>query len=306
MDTLTRMRAFLSVVDAEGFSAASRKTGRSKALLSKYVRELEDELGVLLINRTTRQVALTAAGEVYVSRASAILSDLEALNEEAREATGEAKGSLRVTAARTFGDAELGLSLVEFSAAYPAISLDLHLNDSFVNLVEEGFDVAIRMTRLTDSAMIARRLGSLEFAICATPDFLARHGTPAHPHDIAHMPAVIDSNAKALYNWTFQDPRTGSPIPINVSGRFSANSPYTVRAATLAGLGVALIPEFIVRDDIAQGRLVALLDDFVPKDAGIYAVFPHRRHLPARTRVFVDFLATWFRKYEAERLAAAA
>ncbi|MBB3999019.1 LysR family transcriptional regulator [Aureimonas pseudogalii] len=305
MDTLTRMRAFLSVVDAEGFSAAARKTGRSKALLSKYVRELEDELGVLLINRTTRQVALTAAGEIYVSRASTILADLEALNEEAREATGEARGTLRVTAARTFGDAALGLSLVEFSAAHPDISLDLHLNDAFVNLVDEGFDVAIRMTRLTDSAMIARRLASLDFTICATPEFLAIHGTPTHPTDISRMPAVIDSNAKALYNWTFKDPATGDPIPVNVSGRFSANSPYTVRAATLAGLGVALTPDFVVRDDIAQGRLVSILEDFVPRDAGIYAVFPHRRHLPARTRVFVDFLATWFRKNAGGRDSAA-
>ncbi|WP_182084999.1 LysR family transcriptional regulator [Aureimonas sp. ME7] len=306
MDTLTRMRAFLSVVEAQGFSAAARKTGRSKALLSKYVRELEDELGVLLINRTTRQVALTAAGEVYVSRAAAILADLETLNEEAREATGEAKGTLRVTAARTFGDAELGLSLVEFSAAHPDISLDIHLDDSFANLLEENFDVAIRMTRLTDSAMIARRLGSLEFAICATPEFLAENGTPQHPSDISRFRAVIDSNAKTLYNWTFRDPVSGDAIPVAVSGRFSANSPYTVRAATLAGLGIALIPEFVVRRDIAEGRLVTVLDDFVPKDAGIYAVFPHRRHLPARTRVFVDFLATWFRKNSTGREPGAA
>ncbi len=193
-------------------------------------------------------MALTAAGEVYVSRASAILADLETLNDEAREATGEAKGTLRVTAARTFGDAELGLSLVEFSAAHPDISLDLHLNDSFVNLLEENFDVAIRMTRLTDSAMIARRLGSLDFTICATPDILlAQHGTPTHPSQISRMPAVIDSNAKILYNWTFRDPATGDPIPISVSGRFSANSPYTVRAATLAGLGIAMLPEFVAR-----------------------------------------------------------
>jgi DNA-binding transcriptional LysR family regulator len=306
MDTLTRMRAFLAVVENEGFSAAARKTGRSKALLSKYVRELEDELGVLLINRTTRQVALTAAGEVYVSRASAILADLETLNDEAREATGEAKGTLRVTAARTFGDAELGLSLVEFSAAHPDISLDLHLNDSFVNLLEENFDVAIRMTRLTDSAMIARRLGSLDFTICATPEFLAQHGTPTHPSQISRMPAVIDSNAKILYNWTFRDPATGDPIPISVSGRFSANSPYTVRAATLAGLGIAMLPEFVARPEIEVGRLVSVLDEYVPKDAGIYAVFPHRRHLPARTRVFVDFLATWFRKNNPGRDMSAA
>ncbi|WP_185983653.1 LysR family transcriptional regulator [Aureimonas mangrovi] len=301
MDTLTRMRAFISVVENGGFSAAARKTGRSKALISKYVRELEDELGALLINRTTRQVALTAAGEVYLARATAILADLQAANDAAREATGEARGAIRVTAARTFGDADLGLSLVEFSLAHPDISLDIHLDDNFVNLVEEGFDVAIRMTRLNDSALIARRLAQLDFAICASPALIEKHGVPSHPNELSSLPVVIDSNARALNNWTFLDPVSGEAITVNVAGRFSANSPVTVRAATLAGLGFSLAPEFIVRDDLASGRLVRVLADYMPRGAGIYAVFPHRRHLPARTRVFVDFLASWFRKNEMSR-----
>ncbi|MEX6505287.1 LysR family transcriptional regulator [Jiella sp. M17.18] len=296
MDTLTRMRAFISVVENEGFSSAARKTGRSKALLSKYVRELEDELGVLLINRTTRQIALTAAGEVYVARASGILSDLESLNEEAREATGEAKGTIRVSAARTFGDAELGLSLVDFAKAYPDIGLDIHLDDNFVNLVEEGFDVAIRMTRLADSAMIARRLASLNFAIVASPELIERLGRPTHPTQVANYPAVIDSNSRLFSNWGFRDPVTKETINVQVSGQFTANSPVTVRAAALAGLGLALSPSFVVREDLEKGRLVTVLDDYMSSEAGIYAVFPHRRHLPARVRVFVDFLAAWFRK----------
>ncbi|ORE98873.1 LysR family transcriptional regulator [Aurantimonas sp. 22II-16-19i] len=296
MDTLTRMRAFLAVVENEGFSAAARKTGRSKALLSKYVRELEDELGVLLINRTTRQIALTAAGEVYVRRAGTILSDLESLNEEAREATGEAKGRIRVSAARTFGDAELGLSLVDFAKAYPDIGLDIHLDDNFVNLVEEGFDVAIRMTRLNDSAMIARRLASLDFAIVASPELLARLGRPSHPSEFVDYPAVVDSNSRMFSNWMFRDPVTQEQISVAVSGQFTANSPVTVRAAALAGLGFALSPSFVVRDDLEAGRLVTVLDEYMTSDAGIYAVFPHRRHLPARVRVFVDYLAEWFKK----------
>ena len=298
LDTLTRMRAFIAVVENGGFSAAARKTGRSKALLSKYVRELEDELGVLLINRTTRQVALTAAGEVYLARASGLLADLDSLNEEARAATGEARGTLRISAARTFGDAEFGLSLIEFAAVLFTFAI--------VNLVEEGFDVAIRMTRLDDSSLIARRLTSLDFVICATPELVRRHGLPAHPQDLTDWPVVIDSNARTLYNWTFRDPATGTAIPVNVSGQFTANSPVTVRAAVLAGLGAALEPEFIVREDIAAGRLVRMLDAYMPSEAGIYAVFPHRRHLPARTRLFVDFLATWFRQNCAEKLGAAA
>jgi DNA-binding transcriptional LysR family regulator len=306
MDTLTRMRAFIAVVENEGFSAAARKTGRSKALLSKYVRELEDELGVLLINRTTRQIALTGAGEVYLARASAILSDLESLNEEAREATGEAKGRIRVSAARTFGDAELGHSLVDFAVAHPDISLDIHLDDNFVDLVEDGFDVAIRMTRLTDSAMIARRLASLDFSLCASPALIERVGRPAHPSALTGYPAVIDSNSRMFSNWSFRDPKTGEPFPVPVSGQFTANSPVTVRAAVRAGLGFAMIPEFVVRADIAAGRLVTVLEDYMPQEAGIYAVFPHRRHLPLRVRLFVDFLAAWFRKCDAERAPEAA
>ena len=296
MDTLTRMRAFLAVVENEGFSSAARKTGRSKALLSKYVRELEDELGVLLINRTTRQIALTAAGEVYVRRAGVILADLENLNEEAREATGEAKGRIRVSAARTFGDAELGHSLVDFAKAYPDIALDIHLDDNFVNLVEEGFDVAIRMTRLNDSAMIARRLASLDFVIVASPELLQRAGRPSHPSEIVNFPTVIDSNSRMFSNWIFRDPESLEQISVAVSGQFTANSPVTVRAAALAGLGFALSPSFVVREDLEAGRLVTVLDEYMSSEAGIYAVFPHRRHLPTRVRIFVDFLAEWFKK----------
>lgn len=299
LDTLTRMRAFVSVVENEGFSSASRKTGRSKALLSKYVRELEDELGVLLVNRTTRQIALTAAGEVYIARASAILADLENLHEEAREASGEAKGKVRVSAARSFGDADLGLSLIDFARDHPEISLDIHLDDNFVNLVEEGFDVAIRMTRLTDSALIARRLASLEFAVVASPPLLAKLGRPTHPSQLTNFPAVIDSNSRMFSNWMFRDPVTQDSIPVAVSGQFTANSPVTVRAAAVAGLGLALSPTFVIRHDLEAGRLETVLSDFLPQDTGIYAVFPHRRHMPTRVRLFVDYLANWFKKCDA-------
>ncbi|MCK5934333.1 MAG: LysR family transcriptional regulator [Fulvimarina manganoxydans] len=298
MDTLTRIRAFIAVIENEGFSAAARKTGRSKALLSKYVRELEDEIGVLLINRTTRQIALTAAGEVYMARAGQILSDLECLTEKAREATGEVKGTIRVTAARTFGDAELGLSLVDFAKAHPDIGLDINLDDGFVDLVNEGFDVAIRMTRLADSAMIARRLASLDFSIVASPDLLKRLGRPTHPSQVANYPAIIDSNSRLFSAWMFRDPETGQSMPVNVSGQFTVNSPMTVRAAALAGLGVALSPTFVVRKEIENGSLVPILEDFMSSEAGIYAVFPHRRHLPARVRLFVDFMADWFRRHD--------
>ncbi len=299
MDTLTRMRAFIAVMEAEGFSAAARRTGRSKALLSKYVRELEDELGVLLVNRTTRQIAPTAAGEVYLARASALLAELDALAETAREATGEARGTIRVSAARTFGDAALGRCLVDFAVAYPAIALDVRLDDTFVDLFSEGFDVAVRMTRLTDSALIARKLADLALCICASPALIERVGRPTHPADLAGMPAVIDTNSRMVSNWVLSGP-DGAPVAVSVSGRFTVNSPVAVRTAVRAGLGFALIPEFVVREDIANGRLVSVLEAFVPDGAGIYAVFPHRRHLPTRVRLFVDFLAAWFRDHRCD------
>ncbi len=298
MDTLTRMRAFIDVVDSEGFSAAARKNGRSKALLSKYVRELEDELGALLINRTTRQFSLTEAGHTYFRRASEIVRDIDCLADSVRDSAGDARGRIRLTAPRSFADAEIGQSLIDFIKAYPDIALDVSLDDRFVDLVEEGFDLAIRITRMEDSALIARKLATFHLMLCGSPDFLARHGEPAHPSDLANMPCIVDTNARTRNAWRFED--DGRTIAVNVRGPLEANSPLTALRAAEAGLGIAMLPDFNARESLAGGRLVPLLQSFVPGDRGIYAVYPHRRYLAARVRVFVDFLAKWFKDYQAE------
>jgi DNA-binding transcriptional LysR family regulator len=298
MDTLTRMRAFIDVVDSEGFSAAARKNGRSKALLSKYVRELEDELGALLINRTTRQFSLTEAGHTYFRRASEIVRDIDCLADSVRDSAGDARGRIRLTAPRSFADAEIGQSLIDFIKAYPDIALDVSLDDRFVDLVEEGFDLAIRITRMEDSALIARKLATFHLLLCASPDFLARHGEPAHPSDLANLPCIVDTNARTRNAWRFED--EGRTITVNVRGPLEANSPLTALRAAEAGLGIAMLPDFNARESLAGGRLVPLLQSFVPGDRGIYAVYPHRRYLAARVRVFVDFLAKWFKDYQAE------
>jgi DNA-binding transcriptional LysR family regulator len=298
MDTLTRMRAFIDVVDSEGFSAAARKNGRSKALLSKYVRELEDELGALLINRTTRQFSLTEAGHTYFRRASEIVRDIDCLADSVRDSAGDARGRIRLTAPRSFADAEIGQSLIDFIKAYPDIALDVSLDDRFVDLVEEGFDLAIRITRMEDSALIARKLATFHLMLCASPDFLGRHGEPAHPSDLANLPCIVDTNARTRNAWRFED--EGRTVTVNVRGPLEANSPLTALRAAEAGLGIAMLPDFNARDSLASGRLVPLLQSFVPGDRGIYAVYPHRRYLAARVRVFVDFLAKWFKDYQAE------
>lgn len=294
MDTLTRMRAFIDVVEAEGFSAAARKIGRSKALLSKYVRELEDELGALLLNRTTRQFSLTEAGHTYYRRASEIVREVDSLADAVRESSGDVRGRIKLSAARTFADAPIGQSLIDFAKAHPEIVLEINLDDRFVDLVEEGFDLAIRISRLENSSLIARRLAPFSVRICASPELIEKHGRPTRPQDLARLPCIIDTNGRWLSNWPFLGDN-GETITVSVSGPMEVNSPLAARAAALSGLGFSILPDFIAAPDIEAGRLVPILDDRILTGGGIFAVYPHRRYLPAKVRVFVDFLVQWFK-----------
>ncbi|MBN9249884.1 MAG: LysR family transcriptional regulator [Mesorhizobium sp. 61-13] len=298
MDTLTRMRAFIDVVEAEGFSAAARKIGRSKALLSKYVRELEDELGALLLNRTTRQFSLTEAGHTYYRRASEIVREVDSLADAVRESSGDVRGRIKLSAPRTFADAPIGQSLVDFAKEHPDIVLEIDLDDRFVDLVEEGFDLAIRISRLESSSLIAKRLSPFSVRICGSPDLIAKHGTPTKPQDFARLPCIVDTNGRWLSNWPFKGDASDT-ISVSVSGPLEVNSPMVARAAAVSGLGFAILPDFIAAPEIIEGRLVPVLDDRILQGGGIFAVYPHRRYLPAKVRVFVDFLAQWFKAREA-------
>jgi len=299
MDTLTRMRAFIDVVEAEGFSAAARRIGRSKALLSKYVRELEDELGALLLNRTTRQFSLTEAGHTYYKRAQEIVREIDSLADAVRDSSGDVKGRIKLSAPRTLADAAIGQSLIDFAKAYPDIVLEIHLDDRFVDLVEEGFDLAIRISRLENSSLIARRLSPFRLKICAAPSLLEKVGVPKAPQDLARMPCIIDTNGRWLSNWPFMK-KDGEMMSVSVSGPMEVNSPLATRAAAIAGLGFAPLPDFIAQPAIESGELVSVLEDWVPRGGGIFAVYPHRRYLPGKVRVFVDFLAQWFKAHEAQ------
>ncbi len=297
MDTLTRMRAFIDVVDAEGFSAAARKIGRSKALLSKYVRELEDDLGALLLNRTTRQFSLTETGHTYYQRAVEIIREVDSLAETVRDSSGDVRGRIKLSAPRTFGDAAIGQSLIDFAVAHPDIVLDIQLDDRFVDLVEEGFDLAIRISRLENSSLIARRLAPFSVVVVGSPELIARRGKPTRPQDLAHLPCIVDTNGRWMANWPFLGD-DGEQVSVSVSGPIEVNSPMAARAAAVAGLGFSILPDFIAAPDIASGRLVPLLTERMLKGGGIFAVYPHRRYLPAKVRVFVDFLVQWFKDNE--------
>lgn len=294
MDTLTRMQAFIEVVDAEGFSAAARKLGRSKALMSKYVRELEDELGILLLNRTTRQFSLTEAGQLYYHSANDILKRVADMQDSVREAGSGLRGRLRVSAPRSLTDIEIGLPIVEFAAEYPELTLDVNLDDRMVDLVEDGYDVAIRIARLADSALIARKLAEFRLMLVASPQFVERHGMPDHPRDLTGFAAVSDTNWRGRNNWIFMDD-DGREMSVTVNPVVEVNSPEVAKRAAIAGLGLTMVPEFSVEDELREGKLVSMLEDRFPTGSGVYAVYPHRRHVPTKVRVFVDFMAKWFR-----------
>ena len=294
LDTITRMRAFIEVVDSEGYSSAARKMGRSKALLSKYVRKLEDELGVLLINRTTRNLSLTEAGQTYYESAEEILAKIEEARESVQNSGAEASGILRLTAPRSLGNAEALLPLIEFAKAYPEIKLDVDLDDRVVDLVEERFDVAIRGGILNDSSLIAKRLTANRLLFLASPEFLEKNGTPKEPKDIADWPNIIDTNWRGRNNWPFVD-KNGKQFSQNVRSVMEVNDPEVCKRAALLGLGVTMVPEFCVRKEIADGSLVSILEEFIPEGNAFYAVYAHRRHVSAKVRVFVDFMAEWFK-----------
>lgn len=259
------------------------------------MRELEDELGALLLNRTTRQFSLTEAGHTYYRTASDILKEIDNLADLVRENNTDLKGKLRISAPRTYVDAEIGQSLIDFAIAHPDLSLEILSEDRFVDLIEEGFDVAIRITRLEDSGMIARKLSDFRVFICATAEFVAAHPGLDHPGGLAGVPFIIDTNTRSHNNIRFAE-KDGTIFSVPVSGPIEVNSPQATLRAARAGLGVAAVPDFIAKPLIDSGEMVSLFADYLPTDRGIYAVYPHRRYLPAKVRTFVDFLSNWFRK----------
>jgi len=297
MGILTRMRTFIDVVDAEGFSAASRKTGRSKALLSKHVRELEDSLGVLLLNRSTRQLSLTEAGHAYYLRAQEILHEINSLQDSITEAHANVRGRIKISAPHPFAEAPIGQSLIDFCVAYPDVNLDIHLDDRFVDLIEEGFDLAIRITKMDDSSLIARKLMEVHSIVCTSPALLAQIGEPAKPEDLRHLPCLIDRNNRSFNHWAFMN-KDGSEFTIPVNGPIEVNSPRITCNAAAAGLGFARMPFFVAEPELESGKLKTVLNDYTVTGVGVYAVYPHRRYLPARIRLLVDYLAQWFRNYQ--------
>lgn len=291
MDQLAALNAFVATVESGGFSQAARRLGVSKSLLSRQVAHLEAELGVRLLQRTTRRLSPTEAGELYFQRAQRILLDLEEAASEVGQLQTAPRGKLRVSAPMSFGVLHLTPALPSFLAACPELELELSLSDRFVDLIEEGVDVAVRIGRLSDSSLIARHVAPIRRAVCASPAYLARCGTPTLPNDLAAH-ACLSHIGMGPAEWRFAI--GGKLETVRVQSRLSAGNGEALRILALAGLGLVYLPTFFVGDDLRSGALVSVLEDYVPQDSALYGVYPHSRHLSAKVRAFLDFLGKAF------------
>ena len=293
MDRFAAIEAFVRVAETQSFSEGARRLGKSKSLISRQIAALEGELGVRLFQRTTRSITLTEAGRGFFERSVRILADVEEATLSVSRLQAAPRGCLRINAPMSFGFLHLAPALPEFLRRYPEIQVDMVMNDRVVDLIDEGFDVAVRIGRLTESSLIARRLAPVRIVVCASPAYLDRHGTPRTPDDLAQHQCLINSTIVPSNEWRFIRPG-GKPWPLTVDGPLRANNGDALKAAVLAGLGLTMLPSFIVGEALRLGQLVAVLADFIPQDVALNAVYPHSRLLSPKVRAFVDFMAHHF------------
>lgn len=292
MDTIDGMRTFAAAVECGSFTAAADRLCISKKLVSKYVGQLEDRLKIKLLHRTTRRLSLTEAGERYYAQCLEVLEAFDALEAGVKGGITGVSGELRISAPASFGALYVQPLLMEFQALHPGLSVSTRLSDRYVDLAEEGFDLAIRIGTLSDTSMIARRLARTELWAVAAPDYLDRAGAPEHPRDLTSHSCIKDTNLRSGTGWPFQV--DGVSRKISVTGPFAVNSATASCDLALAGKGIALCPDYAVAGELAAGRLVRLLVDFPSHELDIHAVYLDARYMPPRVRAFIDHLTARF------------
>ena len=290
MDRFNALATFAKVVELGSFARAADRLSVSTSAVSRQVAELEAHLDVRLLNRTTRRLSLTEAGQAFYERCVQLLADLEETESSVRSTALEPKGTLRVTCGVTFGERYLAPAIAEFAGLHPQVSFDVDLSDRAVDLVEEGFDLAIRIGPVGNQALVSRRIGSTQFVCCASPAYLARHPAPVTPADLEQHACLGYTYAAVTSAWTFES-RDGTRHTPRLTPRHRLNNGRMLAELAAAGLGIVLEPDFIVAPEVRSGRLQRLLTDYQPPRSPIAAVYPSRRHLSAKVRSFVDFLA---------------
>jgi len=293
MDRFQSLLAFAKVVEAGSFARAANRLDRSVSAVSRQVSQLESHLGVRLLNRTTRRLSMTESGQAFYERCVQLLADLDEAEEAVTAASVVPRGTLRLTAPISFGAGYLAEAIAQFQQQHPQLRFDIELSDRAVDLVDERMDLAVRIGDIGSQAVIGRRIGVAQMVCCAAPSYLARHGAPRSPADLAHHPCLTYEYSSGANTWQFVD--AGRNVrEVKVSGPAHGNSGAMLAALAVAGMGVTLEPDFIVADDVRAGRLVRLLPAYVPPAINIIAAYPSRRHLSAKVRAFIDFLATRF------------
>lgn len=290
MDRLGELEAFAAVADHHGFTAGARALGRTTSGVSKQIRALEERLGVRLLNRTTRRVSLTEMGTLFRERVQGVLHDLADAEVAVRQLQEEARGTLRIGAPMDFGRLALSDALAGFAARHPGLRLEVELTDRFVDVVEEGFDLVVRIANLPDSSLVARRLGPCRRLLCAAPSYLDVHGRPARPTDLERGHALVGYAYERGRRWSFRS--QDGERSVYVEPRHRANNGEMIRSLLVEGLGIALLPTFLVGDDLRAGRLEALLPDLLDMDTAIWAVTPHRKLLATKVRLLIDHLVS--------------
>ena len=292
MDKTTQMTVFVRAVDAGSFSAAGRALQMTPSAVSKQVSRLEQRLQVRLVNRTTRRLSLTAEGQTFYERSVRILADIDGLERALTELHDKPRGTFRVTATTGFTKHQVVPLIPEFLERYPEVSVQLELNDRHVDLVAEGIDVAIRIGNLADSSLVARKLGVNRRVICAAPAYLKKHGAPRVPEDLRHHNCLTFSDSPRFNDWEFEE--SEGLRTLRVSGNLSVNHTDALYQSVLAGIGLARLATYLVGPDLRTGRLIPVLAEYSHEKTPIYAVYPHRRHVPAKVRVFLDYLLSKF------------
>jgi DNA-binding transcriptional LysR family regulator len=288
MDRLTSLTAFVRVVDTGGFSAAGRKLNMSTTMVSNHVQSLEDRLGARLLHRTTRKVSLTEVGKAYYDRCTQILADIEQADDIAGASQSIPRGTLRIYTA-THIVQYVAPVVAEFLAFYPEVKVDLTMGERTVDMIDEGYDVAVRLTPPPDSSLIVRSLATWRHVLCCSRDYLETHPRPQQLSDLTQHNCIRHELYPYGDEWRFAD-RKGAPASVRVSGTLVTNSGDTLRLAALQGAGIFLAAGFLVHDDLEAGRLIRLLPEYRPVEFSMNAVYPHRHHLSAKVRTFIDLL----------------
>lgn len=291
MDKLTSMNVFVRVAKSGSFAGGARDLGISRAMATKHIMQLEGNLGTRLFNRTTRSLSLTEVGASYLERCQQVLADVEEMEAAVTHLQTEPRGVLKISAPPVIGATHIARALAEFLKLHPDLLVDMVLQGSPGDLIDEGIDLAIHLGALEDTSMVARKLASSPQVVCGSPEYFEKNGVPKKPEDLVNHSCLCNWAIPPRNKWQFKG--EGGYTTMTVSGRMQANAAHPIRIAAINGLGLVMLPMYILGSDIERGKLKVVLEDYTLPPLDIHAVYPHRKYLSAKVRSFMDFLQEW-------------